>query len=84
MANIERITEAFPDETFLQLDGLDDAILGVEENGSRRLIYSVSKIIDCLIAQDMTDEEAFDYYGYNIACLYIGEQTPILCDDLNY
>lgn len=77
---IHSITDAFPDEEFLIADGLDEAIIGVEMS-TMRLIYSVAKIIGCLIQQGMTDEEALDWYAYNIQNAYVGERTPIYCED---
>jgi hypothetical protein len=65
------------------LDGLDDAILGiVEEFGNgRRILYSRSKIIQILCERDsMTEEEAEEFYGYNILGLYASEQNPVFLD----
>jgi hypothetical protein len=78
--NLESILEKYPDETFLKADGFDDAILGVDES-SMRLIYSISKCIDILM-EDMSDEDALEHFYYNVSGSYMGEQTPIWCDDL--
>lgn len=77
---LETILENNPDDTFLKADGLDEAVIGWEEN-SGRLIYSVTKCIDCLMEQGMTDEEATEYFYYNVSCAYVGEQTPIFCTE---
>ena len=79
--NLESILEKYPDETFLKADGFDDAILGVGES-SMRLIYSVSKCIDILM-EDMSDEDALEHFYYNVSGAYVGEQTPIWCDDFD-
>ena len=79
--NLESIIEKYPDETFLKADGFDDAILGVDES-SMRLIYSISKCIDILM-EDMSDEDALEHFYYNVSGSYMGEQTPIWCDDLD-
>ena len=65
----------------LKADGFDDAILGVDES-SMRLIYSISKCIDILM-EDMSDEDALEHFYYNVSGSYMGEQTPIWCDDLD-
>jgi hypothetical protein len=78
---LDLIVEDFVDEEILKMDGLDDAIIGIEQK-TYRLIYSVTKIIE-ILCQDMSDEDAWDYFGYNIECAYVGEKTPILCYD-NY
>ena len=44
---IKIIEEFYPEETFIKLDGLDIAIIGVDSK-SNRIIYSVKKIIDIL------------------------------------
>ena len=41
---LENILEWFPEEEILIADGYNDAIIGIEE-GSMRVIYSVSKCI---------------------------------------
>ena len=79
--NLESILEKYQDETFLKADGFDDAILGVDES-SMRLIYSISKCIDILM-EDMSDEDALEHFYYNVSGSYMGEQTPIWCDDLD-
>lgn len=80
MNMLEEILENNPDDTFLKADGFDEAVIGWEEN-SGRLIYSVSKCIDCLMGQGMTDEEALEFFYYNVSGAYMGEQTPIFCTD---
>jgi hypothetical protein len=77
---LDIITEAYPDESFLKADGFDEAIIGVDEK-TLRLIYSVSKCIDILIAQGMDSEEAIEYFDFNVSGAYMGEQTPIWCFD---
>ena len=77
---LETILENRPDETFLKADGFDEAVIGVDEN-SGRLIYSVTKCIECLIDQGMTEEEASEFFYFNVAGAYIGEQTPIFCTE---
>lgn len=79
---LESIKEKFYDEEFLIADGFNDAIIGVDEK-SMRLIYSVSKCID-ILKKDMSEEEALEYFDYNISGAYMGEKTPIWCyDDFN-
>jgi hypothetical protein len=78
---LESILENYPDETFLKADGFDDAIIGFDEN-SLRLIYSMSKCLDILM-EDMSDEDALEHFYYNVSGAYVGEQTPIWCNDLD-
>jgi hypothetical protein len=74
---LDKIIEWFPEDDLLIIDGFDDAILGIDEY-SLRLIYSVSKCIE-ILEKDMTEEEAVEYF--NIKYNYIGEKTPIFCND---
>jgi len=78
---IDEITENYPEDEFLLADGLDGAIMGVDES-SMRLIYSVSTAIAILINDEgMTEEDAWEHFGYNVQSAYVGEKTPIWCQD---
>lgn len=72
---LEKIIEQFPEAEFLKADGLDNAITGVAFP-SMRLIYSVPKCIEILM-DDMNEEEAEEYFYYNVSAAYMGEKTPI-------
>jgi hypothetical protein len=76
---LQRIIEAFPDEELLSADGFDTAVIGIEAN-SMKLIYSTQKILEILM-EDMNAEDAIEYFEFNIKCAYVGEKTPIYCDD---
>ncbi len=67
------------EENFLKADGFDDAIIGVDET-QMRLIYSVSKCIEILM-KDMSEEEALEYFYFNVSGSYVGQKTPIWCTD---
>ena len=73
------IVDRYTDEEILKADGLDKAIIGIDEY-STRLIYSYTKIIKILM-EDMTREDAEDYFQFNIHQAYVGEKTPIYCMD---
>ena len=62
---LDQIVENYPDEEILKADGLDDGIIGIEEN-SMRLVYSKSKVIEILMSEDMTEEDALEHYYFNI------------------
>lgn len=81
MTILSKILDEYPEEGFLKADGLDDAIIGVWSEG--RLVYSVDKVIDILMAQDMTEQEAIEFYEFNIECAYVGERTPIFIKLIN-
>jgi hypothetical protein len=78
---IDKILNWFPEEEILKADGFDDAIIGIDEE-TMRLIYSVSKCIE-ILCRDMNEEEAVEYFDFNVKGAYMGEKTPIWCiDDL--
>ena len=83
---LDIIIEIYEDETFLKADGYDDAIIGVEEH-SMRLIYSVKKCIEIIMFDpinktlQMTEEEALEFFNYNVSGAYLGSKTPIWCYD---
>ena len=77
---LEEIVEYYQDEEILKADGFDDAIIGVDES-TMRLIYSVSKSIEILMKDNMSYEDAIDYFYFNVSGSYVGEKTPIWCYD---
>lgn len=79
MTSIEDLKERYEDEVFLTADGFDEAILGVDER-SMRLIYSVSKCLEVL-QRDMDEDQAREFFEYNVSGSYVGEKTPIWCED---
>ena len=63
------------------LTGFDEAIIGlVEEFGNGpRVLYSREKILQILQERDeMNFDDAVDFYDFNILCMYVEEQNPII------
>ena len=77
---IDEIVENYPDDEILKADGFDKAIIGIEIH-SMRLIYSVSKCLEILADDEMTYEDALEYFDYNVRGAWVGDLTPIWCDD---
>lgn len=78
---LELLLDLYPDDTFLIADGFDDAVIGVDY-GSTRLIYSCKKCLEILIeVEGMDPMDAVEHFQYNVAGGYVGEQTPIWCED---
>jgi hypothetical protein len=58
------------------------AIFTEEFGGIFRIMYSKSKIIDILQNRDeMTEDEAYEFYAYNILGMHVCEQNPIFLVD---
>jgi hypothetical protein len=78
---LEQIYDLYPDETFLSYDGLEDAVVGVDDSTPKRLILSMSKVMEILIGEGLTDEEAMEHIDFNVRGGYVGIQTPKWLDD---
>jgi len=79
MSMLQDIIENYYEYDFLIADGFNDAIIGVDES-SMRLIYSVSKCLE-ILQEYLSEEDAIEYFEYNVSSAYVGEQTPIWCYD---
>ena len=74
---MEKIIEQNPDALFA--DGLEGALIGyVHRAGSSPVAcYDEKKAIEAIqLNGDLTREEALDYYYFNVAGAYVGENTP--------
>jgi hypothetical protein len=80
MKTLDAIITKFYGEDILIADGFDEAVIGIEES-TMRLIYSITKCLDIIESQGMTDEDALEYFYFNVQGAYVGEQTPIFCFD---
>ena len=78
---LDEILDSYPDDEILKADGLDEAIIGVDQS-SMRLIYSVTKCIQVIMRDsEIDEEEAIEYFEFNVSGAYVGEKTPIWCYD---
>jgi hypothetical protein len=72
------------EESVMFADGLEEAFIGIGyQNYSPVAIYSKSKAIQCFIKEGMNEEQAYEYFDYNVAGAYVGEATPIFLEDDN-
>ena len=79
MNKLERIVQEYDGEELLIADGFDDAVIGIDYS-SKRLIYSITACVQ-ILSRDMSEEDAVEYFFYNVAGAYVGEKTPIWCED---
>lgn len=77
---LSQILERYDGQELLKADGFDDAVIGIDSRGMR-LIYSRNKCIDILVKQGLSYEEAIEHFDFNVEGAYVGEQTPIWCED---
>jgi hypothetical protein len=74
----DTIAENNPEALFA--DGWDECILGVCYNPGRGnlVVYDGDAMIDLMITRDeMSYEEAVEYFEFNIEGAWVGERTPI-------
>jgi hypothetical protein len=66
------------EEPLLKADGFDDAIIGIcTRFGSEpHLVYSKPKVIQSLMKDGMSEEEAEEHFDFNIIGAWVGDQTP--------
>jgi len=81
MFSKEDTWQLLEDEECLTADGFDDAVIGILYGFEPKAVYSVRKIVDILM-QDMSYEDAVEYFEYNIAGSYLGEKTPVYVYDI--
>lgn len=82
MNKVKILTELFPDEEFLIADGLDDAIVGVEAEGDRRVVYDYDKMVEVFMSEGMTEEDAIEHISYNVMGSYVGDKTPLFINKI--
>ena len=69
----QAVVDAYPEETFLFADGFDEAIIGID---SKFLVcYDQDKCIE-ILSRDMSEEDAGEYFWYNVEGAHMGEKTP--------
>ena len=73
------------EEELLFADGFDAALIGT---GSRcgqptLAVYDSQKCIEILQSQGMSNEEALEYFDFNVMGAWVGNQTPIFVDNIN-
>lgn len=69
------------DENVLLADGFEDAFVGIgRQFGKPIAIYDRFQCIEILITEGMTEEEANEYFSFNVEGAYVGENTPIFLE----
>lgn len=79
MKKIKKILEEnlSEEETVLLADGFENAFVGIgRQFGKPIAVYDRKKCIKILM-EDMSYEEAEEYFGFNVEGAWVGEQTPV-------
>lgn len=77
------LDENYPEEELRIIDGFDEAFVGVGYQFHKVVTcYDKDKIIEILMSDGMTFEEALEYFEFNIVrgIAYLGEQAPIIIE----
>ena len=78
----EKVTEALDEEEITLADGFADAFLGIgRQFGKPIAVYNRRKCIEILM-RDMDEEQAEEYFEFNLAGAWVGESTPIYLEEL--
>jgi len=81
---LKGIISYYEDEELLLADGFDGAVIGIDES-SMRVIYSSGKCIEILMLQsEMLLDQAIEFFEFNVKGSYVGDKTPIWCEDMYY
>ena len=78
--NRKDIEDLYSDDEpeILFADGYDSAIEGVVWDGERtRVVYRMESILEILMDQGMTYDEASEYFDFNVAGSHMGVYTPL-------
>jgi hypothetical protein len=66
------------EEGYIKMDGYDDCIVGVVEQFGRPeiLCYDKAKVLDKMVKDGMTYEEAEEFWSFNQIGAWVGDATP--------
>lgn len=81
------LSDMYGDDTILLADGLHQAFVGVSYDATTstlRSVYSVVKCIEVFIKDGMTEDEAWEYFEYNVQGSYVGPQTPVWIHEIEF
>lgn len=64
------------DPRAIRFDGLDDAVIGTDQNGN--LVYDFGLMHEIFVSQGMNDIEAEEYIDYDVVCVNGGQGFTML------
>jgi len=86
MSIIDQMSEMYPFEVLNRAVGFDDAIIGVSTPSPGRpplVVYNTRSCIQILMDRDeMTEEEAWEFFEFNVQGAWVGDTTPLYIDVL--
>ena len=74
----EELMQQLEDNECLLATGYDAALIGITEGVNPVAVYDTDLCIKCLMEEDnMSEEEAADFFYYNTVGSFVGEKTPL-------
>jgi len=82
MNNKDERIEEWAKQEILSADGFDDAIVGLARRSDLVVVaYSVDKMLKIMVDGGISQEDAREYFEYNIVDAWVGENTPVYIED---
>jgi hypothetical protein len=70
------LDDNYPEQPLLMADGFEEAFVGVATQFNNPIaVFDRQKCIEILM-RDMSEEEAYEYFSFNVEGAYVGESTP--------
>lgn len=83
MIDREAIAELYGELLFLDGCEFDAAILGVAQRLDGLLVVAYdTELVLSVLQQDMSPEDALEFFEFNVAGSWLGPQTPMFVDRL--
>jgi len=74
----EELMKELEDNECLLATGYDAALIGITEGANPVAVYDTELCIKCLMEEeDMSEEDAVDFFYYNTVGSFVGEKTPL-------
>ena len=80
MSIIKQLVKENPEALLTEpREDFDQAVVSIttKQDGQVVAVYDEVKIIDVLVDQGMTEDEAWEYFYFNIEGAYMGKNTPV-------
>ena len=74
--NKEELMQVLEEEECLTADGFDNALVGFTCGPNMVAVYDIQRMIEVLVNEGMTPEDAVEHLDYNVIGSYVGEKTP--------
>jgi hypothetical protein len=82
---LQRIIEVFTEDSFVTIQGFDEAVIGVSEVGNeRKIVYSYKIMVEILIKiHGVTERQAEEILDFDVLSMVNSQDgnSPIICID---